>query len=113
MNFQLIGVLIRLRYKLVWAKTRTRNGKIALFFAGYLLLVMVIALFAAGGVGAGMTAIRSGKALRLSRALLSGIYCQAIVASVVLGFGMPAIFSEIELPRYPVRSLDPRLTRHF
>ena len=38
MNFQLIGVLIRLRYKLLWAKTRTRNGKIALFFAGYLLL---------------------------------------------------------------------------
>ena len=52
MDFELIGNLIRLRYKLLWANTRTRNGKIALFFAGYLLLVMVISLLAAGGVGA-------------------------------------------------------------
>ena len=42
MDFELIGTLIRLRYKLLWANTRTRNGKIALFFAGYLLLVMTI-----------------------------------------------------------------------
>lgn len=113
MNFQLIGVLIRLRYRLLWAKTRTRNGKIALFFAGYLLLVMVISLLAAGGVGAGMTAIRSGKGTLIAGALLGGIYAQAIVASVVLGFGMTAIFSETELRRYPVRALERRLTRHF
>ena len=29
MNTKLIGDLIGLRYKLMWAKTRTRNGKIA------------------------------------------------------------------------------------
>jgi hypothetical protein len=113
MNFQLIGVLIRLRYKLLWAKTRTRNGKIALFFAGYLLLAMVAMLLSLGGVGAGMTAIRSGKAMLVAGALLGGIYAQAIVASVVLGFGMTAIFSETELRRYPVRALERRLTRHF
>ena len=113
MNFELIGVLIRLRYKLLWAKTRTRNGKIALFFASYLLLVMVIALLAAGGIGVGMTAIRSGKATFIAGVLLGGIYGQAIVASVVLGFGMTAIFSETELRRYPVRALERRLTRHF
>jgi hypothetical protein len=113
MNFQLIGVLIRLRYRLLWAKTRTRNGKIALFFAGYVLLIMVISLLAAGGVGAGMTAIRSGKGLIIAGVLLGGIYGQAIVASVVLGFGMTAIFSETELRRYPVRALERRLTRHF
>ena len=44
MNTKLIGDLIGLRYKLMWAKTRTRNGKIALFLTGYLLLVLVIAL---------------------------------------------------------------------
>ncbi|MBZ5586448.1 MAG: hypothetical protein LAQ30_30530, partial [Acidobacteriia bacterium] len=42
MNFELIGHLIGLRYKLLWAKTRSRNGKIALFMTGYLLLVGVI-----------------------------------------------------------------------
>jgi hypothetical protein len=113
MNFQLIGVLIRLRYKLLWAKTRTRNGKIALFFAGYLLLVMVISLVAAGGVGAGMAAIRGGKGTLIAGVLLGGIYGQAIVASVVLGFGMTAIFSETELRRFPVRALERRVTRHF
>jgi len=113
MNFALIGVLIRLRYRLLWAKTRTRNGKIALFFAGYLLLVMVVALLAAGGAGAGMTAIRSGKGTLIAGLLLGGIYAQAIVASVILGFGMTAIFSETELRRYPIRALERRLTRHF
>src|ERR1019366_8130384 len=102
MNFELIGVLIRLRYKLLWAKTRTRNGKIALFFAGYVLLAMVALLLSFGGVGFGMTASRSGKAMLVAGALLGGIYAQAIVASVVLGFGMTAVFSETELRRYPV-----------
>ena len=35
MNFELIGNLVRLRYKLLWAKTRSRNGRIALFMAGH------------------------------------------------------------------------------
>jgi len=113
MNFELIGVLIRLRYKLLWANTRTRNGKIALFFAGYLLLVMVIALLAAGGTGAGMAAIRSGHGTQLAGALLTGIFVQGLLASVILGFGMAAIFSDTELRRYPLRAPERRVTRHF
>jgi hypothetical protein len=74
MNLELIGVLIRLRYKLLWARTRTRNGKIALFMAGYLLLAMVAVLFAMGGLGAGVAAIKSGKGEILAWALLTGIW---------------------------------------
>ncbi len=44
MNTSLIGELVWLRYTLLWAKTRSRNGRIALFLAGYLLLVALIAL---------------------------------------------------------------------
>jgi hypothetical protein len=113
MDFELIGTLIRLRYKLLWANTRTRNGKIALFFAGYLLLVMVLALLAAGGTGAGMAAIRSGHGAALAGALLTGIFAQALLASVILGFGMATIFSETELRRYPLRAADRRVTRHL
>lgn len=113
MDFELIGTLIRLRYKLLWANTRTRNGKIALFFAGYLLLVMVLALLAAGGTGAGIQAIRSGQGTTLAGALLTGIFAQALLASVILGFGMAVIFSETELRRYPLRAADRRVTRHF
>ena len=64
MNWELIGTLVRLRYKLMWAKTRSRNGKIALFITGYLLFALVAALLAAGGLGAGIVAIRSGQAER-------------------------------------------------
>ena len=113
MNLELIGTLIRLRYKLLWANTRTRNGKIALFFAGYLLLVMLLALLGAGGTGAGMAAIRSGHGTVLAGALLSGIFMQGLLASVILGFGMTTIFSETELRRYPLRAAERRVTRHF
>jgi hypothetical protein len=113
MDFDLIGTLIRLRYKLLWANTRTRNGKIALFFAGYLLLVMVLALLAAGGVGTGMVAVRSGKGTLLAGALLSGIFAQGLLSSVILGFGMATIFSETELRRFPLRAAERRFTRHL
>ncbi|MEI9972193.1 MAG: hypothetical protein WDO73_09115 [Ignavibacteriota bacterium] len=113
MDFELIGTLIRLRYKLLWAHTRTRNGKIALFFAGYLLLVMVLALLGAGGVGAGMMAIHSGKGPLIAGALLSGIFAQGLLASVILGFGMATIFTETELRRFPLRAAERRLTGHF
>jgi hypothetical protein len=113
MNFELIGTLIRLRYKLLWANTRSRNGKIALFFAGYLLLVMVLALLGAGGTGAGILAIRSGQGATLAGAMLTGIFVQGLLASVILGFGMATIFSETELRRYPLRAAERRVTRHF
>ena len=113
MDFELISALIRLRYKLLWANTRTRNGKIALFFAGYLLLVMVLALLGAGSTGAGMLAIQSGQGATFAGALLTGIFMQGLLASVVLGFGLTTIFSETELRRYPLRAFERRFTRHF
>jgi hypothetical protein len=113
MNFPLIGALIRLRYKLMWAKTRTRNGKIALFLTGYFLLVLVIALLAAGGIGAGVVAVRSGKALTITRIVLTSLYLQALLTTVMMGFGMSNIFSDLELRRYPVTAFDRRLARHL
>ena len=84
MNFELIGHLVRLRYKLLWAKTRSRNGRIALFVVCYLLLVLLIAVFASGGFGAALVAVRTGKAEQVAQAVLSGLYLQAVVAAVVL-----------------------------
>jgi predicted nucleic acid-binding Zn ribbon protein len=112
-NFQLIGDLIRLRYKLMWARTRTRNGKIAMFAIGYLLLILVVSLLAAGGVGAATIAVRSGKALFVTRVVLTSLYAQALFATVMLGFGMSAIFSDVELRRYPITASERRLVRHL
>lgn len=113
MNTGLVGELIRLRYKLLWAKTRTRNGKIALFFIGYLLLVLVIAVLAAGGFGAAAIAVRSGKAELITRIVLTSLFAQALLSTVLMGFGMSAIFSDLELRRYPVSAADRLLVRHL
>ncbi|MGA3097859.1 MAG: hypothetical protein ABSF25_15505 [Bryobacteraceae bacterium] len=113
MNLQLIGQLIRLRYQLLWARTRTRNGKIAWFIAGYLLLIMAIMLLALGGLGAGMAAVRMGKAERLAQGLLTALFSSALISSVMLGFGINAAFSDVELRRYPLRERERRFARHF
>jgi hypothetical protein len=113
MNRELIGHLIGLRYKLMWAKTRSRNGRIALFFLGYLLFILVALFFAAGGVGAGIIAMKSGHAQGVARTSFSGIYTTAIMWTLLLGFGMNALFSETELRRYPLGAADRRLVRFF
>jgi len=113
MNTKIMGELIRLRYKLLWARTRTRNGKIAIFFVGYLLFALVVGLLAAGGLGAAMLAVRSGQAELVAQIVLGSLFFQALLATVIMGFGMNAMFSETELRRYPVSALERRLTRHL
>jgi len=112
MNWQRIGDLIRLRYKLMWARTRQRNGKIALLVLGYLLVMLVAAVVGAGGLGAGIAAIRSGRAERMLQQVLSGLMGNAIFGTVVMGFGLNAVFSESELRRFPLRHRERFLARH-
>ncbi|HTA44882.1 MAG TPA: hypothetical protein VK789_20680 [Bryobacteraceae bacterium] len=97
----------------MWAKTRSRNGKIALFIIGYLLFVMVAVLVALGGVGAGIAAIRTGRAERIAQVVLSGLFINAVMATILLGFGMSAVFSEAELLRYPLHERERFVARHF
>jgi hypothetical protein len=112
-SLQMIANLMRLRYKLLWAKTRTRNGKIALFFAGYLLLVMLLVILAAGGLGAGVIAVKTGKAARIASYILTGLFFQALIATVILGFGINEVFADTELRRYPLRAGERQVARHF
>jgi hypothetical protein len=112
-NWKLIGELIQLRYKLMWAKTRSRNGKIALFAIGYLLFLLIFALLAAGGFGAGIVAIRTGKAEQVAEIVLSGLFLNAVFTTILLGFGMSAVFSDVELRRYPIGARERFVARHF
>jgi hypothetical protein len=66
----LIFHLVGQRYKLLWAQTRTRNGRIALLFAGYLLAILLLVLFTAGGFGAAQIAVRSGHAEAVAQVVL-------------------------------------------
>lgn len=113
MNTQLVGELIRLRYKLMWARTRSRNGKIALFFVGYLLFVLVAILLGAGGFAAGVGAVRSGKAGLVATIVLVSLYVETLFCTVVMGFGINTVFSDGELRRYPLTALDRRAARHL
>ncbi len=113
MNRILVGHLIGLRYKLMWAKSRSRNGRIALFFTGYLLLIMTGVLLGAGGIGAGIAAVKSGKAEMVARLVLTSVYGVAVMWTLLLGFGMNAVFSETELRRYPLAAGERRLVRFF
>src|SRR5580658_1020293 len=113
MNITLIGHLIGLRYRLMWAKTRSRNGRIALFFTGYLLLILVGALLGAGGIGAGLAAVKLGKTGMVAKAVLTSIYGGAVMWTLLLGFGMNAVFSETELLRYPMAARERRLVTFF
>ncbi len=45
--------------------------------------------------------------------MLTAIFLEAVLASNILGFGMNAVFSDVELRRYPLTSADRRLTRHL
>ncbi|HWC96875.1 MAG TPA: hypothetical protein VG456_09000 [Candidatus Sulfopaludibacter sp.] len=108
-----IGQMVRLRYKLMWAKTRSRNGKIALFIAGYTLLVLFLILLGAGGIGAGVLAVRSGKAQLVAQAVLGGLYIQALLGTIMLGFGLNAVFVDAELRRYPLTIWERRIARHL
>jgi hypothetical protein len=113
MDFQLIRHLIGLRYRLLWAKTRTRSGKIALFMAGYLLFVLVAVFFAIVGAGGGMVAVRSGQAERIAQGILTALFTSATVTCVLLGFGMNEVFSDTELRRFPLKAVERRFARHF
>ncbi len=113
MNTRLVGELVRLRYKLLWARTRSRNGKIALFFVGYLLFIAVAILLVVGGFGAGVAAVRFGKAGLVAAIVLASLFVETLFCTVVMGFGLNAVFSDAELRRYPLTAFDRRAARHL
>jgi hypothetical protein len=113
MNWRSIGNLIYLRYKLIWAKMRSRTGRIALFLVGLLSFLLLLALVSAGGVGAAVVAIQSGKAEQVAQILLSGLFLNAVFGSIVLGFGVSAAFTDAELKRYPLNALERFMVRHI
>lgn len=106
MNLDLLRHLLRLRYRLLWAQVRTRNGKIAMIAAGYLLAVAVGILLAIGGLGAGIAGVQTGKAELIARIVLGALFVNALMIAVLLGFGMNAAFSDAALRRFPLTAWE-------
>ncbi len=82
----------------------------------FLAAIVVVALFAAlalfAGFEGGVAAVRSGHAEAVARDVFSIVFLQAILVSNLTGLGMAAIFSETELRRYPLTTLDRLIARH-
>jgi len=113
MNAPLIFHLVGLRYKLLWAQTRTRNGRIALFLTGYMFALLIIILMTAGGIGAAIAAVRSGRAGTVAQAVLGGLFVNALIGSVVTGFGINTAFTDVALRRYALSAPERMAARHL
>lgn len=113
MNSATIFRLTGLRYKLLWAQTRTRNGRIALFLAGYTFAALILILLTAGGYGAAMMAVRSGQAEAVAQAVLGGFFLNALIISVVTGFGINNAFTDAALRRFALSSGERLVARHL
>lgn len=113
MNAPLIFRLVVLRYKLLWAQTRTRNGRIALFLAGYLFAVFILILMSAGGFAAAKIAVRSGQAEKVAQTVLGGLFLNALIGSVVTGFGINTAFTDTALRRYALGARERLAARHL
>lgn len=113
MNATLIFRLVGLRYKLLWAQTRTRNGRIALFFVGYAFAILILILMTAGGLGAAIVAVRTGQAEKIAQIVLGGLFVNALLASVVTGFGINTAFTDQALRRYAINARERMAARHL
>ena len=113
MNTRLLARLLGLRYRLLWAQVRLRNGKIALFVVGYLFAMLIIAFLALAGYRAAMASIRLGKAELVASAVLCGFFLLAILASVILGIGINPAFSDAALRRYSLTPVDRLVARQL
>ena len=113
MNSPLIFRLVGLRYKLLWAQTRTRNGRIALFLSGYLFALLILILVTAGGYGAAIVAERTGKAEIVAQAVLGGLFVNALMISVVTGFGINTAFTDAALRRFAITAGERLAARHL
>ena len=101
-NFRILQLLVRMRYKLLWAQARTGAGKAALFFAVYLVGMVVFALVTLGFVGTGLLAARSGSVGIAAQGILASFFISGLTVSLLMGVGPSAAFADTVLRRYPL-----------
>jgi hypothetical protein len=97
-----LWTLVKLRYRLIWAQARTRNGKIALLVLLYLLGGSVALLLALGGLGAAIADEEFRQEGFLARWMLAGFFVNGMGLSLLFGIGARAAFTDESLRRYPL-----------
>ena len=108
-----IWQLIKLRYLLLWAQTRTSVGRSFLLVI-FILIGSVLVLFLNhGGFSVVFIAIKLGKGYEIVRLIFSGMFAGGIVAAVIQGQYLQAGFSENSLRYYPLSKLSRFVVRHL
>ncbi|QQS45738.1 MAG: hypothetical protein IPM66_17645 [Acidobacteriota bacterium] len=105
-------MLVRLRYRMIWAHMRTGSGKMTLLFAVYLLLGLLAIIFLLGGLGTAVAAIEVGQGEPIARLMLAGLFVNGIGLSLLFGVGPRAAFTEDSLRRYPLDRQERFVIRH-
>lgn len=108
----MIRHLLALRYKLLWAQSRNRSGKVAIFMVLYLAGAGIAALAGTGGWKAARTGIEMGRAEFVAALLLTGCASLALAATLILGIGVNPAFSVSTLQRYPLTPSQRLAARH-
>src|SRR5262245_50234179 len=106
-------LLVRLRYKLIWAHARTSKGRMAMAVALYLLGTTLFVFILLGGIDAAVDAARSGRGENVARWVFTGLFINAIALSIVFGAGPRSVFSEQSLRKFPLTSNGRFIARHL
>jgi hypothetical protein len=105
-------ILVRLRYRLIWAQARTSNGRMALFFTLYALGGFSLLFFSLGGLSMAQGAIEMGEGESIARWTLTTLFFNGIGLSFLFGLGARTAFSEESLRHFPVNSQERFTVRH-
>ncbi len=109
----MLWLLVRLRYKLIWANMRTSNGKVIAFLCLYVLGALVAAVVAFGGLGAAVIAVKAGRAEMVARLALAGLFASCTSISLFLGMGPTSAMSDSALRAYPLNARARFLFKHL
>lgn len=101
-NLRILQLLVGMRYKLLWAQARTGAGKAAMFFAVYLVGLIVFAVVTLGFFGTGVAAAQSGRITLLTQGMLGSFFVSGLTVSLLMGVGPSAAFADQVLRRYPL-----------
>lgn len=101
-NLRVLSLLVKMRYKLLWAQARTGAGKAAIFFAVYLVGVIIFALVTLGFISTGIMAANSGRTHIAVQGILGSFFISGLTVSLLMGVGPSAAFADNVLKRYPL-----------
>jgi hypothetical protein len=105
--------LLGLRYRLTLAHARTGGGRTILFGVVWLAAALAGGVFAIGGFGIALAATELGQAQEMAQASLGLVFLCVASGAIMLGVGVEPAFSDQQLRRYPLSSVERAVGRHI